>query len=493
MTGKLDRSTKLATVLGDWSSGPGPLYRKLTETLHRLVEEGALASGDRLPSERELASALAVSRSTVVAAFDELRSQGIVESRQGSGTRVATGPAPRADGRVPGGRGAAIFQRLIDGPGELISLACATEGGAPEIAGALEDVLRHDLPLLLAASGYEPRGLPALRATIAEHFTTLGLPTCMDEVLVTTGAHQGLALVADLHRRNLATVLVEAPSWPACLDVFQAAGAQLSAVPLDDEGIDVHALARALREHQPALLYVMPTYHNPTGILMSADRRRRVAQLAARHDVPVVEDNAYSGLTTGADGEIPAPLAAYSSPDAEVLTIGSLGKVVWAGLRIGWVRAPAAIIERLARRKALADLGSPVLDQALAARLLPRLGELAARRSDELRGKLALLERLLTEQLPHWRWRRPDGGSGLWVQLPQATDAGTYAQLALRYGVELVPGSAMDPSGRHNDHLRVPFTLPPETIAQLVSRLAATWADLKRHGPCDAGPLRPIV
>lgn len=143
----------LAAVLGDWSSGPGSLYRKLTEALRRLVEEGALAPGERLPAERELAGALAVSRSTVVTAFDELRGQGVVASRQGSGTRVAAGPLPRADGRVPGGQGAAIFQRLIDGPGELISLACAAGGGAPEIAGALEDVLRHDLPALLG----EPR------------------------------------------------------------------------------------------------------------------------------------------------------------------------------------------------------------------------------------------------------------------------------------------------------------------------------------------------
>ncbi|MGH3932200.1 MAG: PLP-dependent aminotransferase family protein [Pseudonocardiaceae bacterium] len=493
MTGKVDRSEGLAAILGDWASGSGPLYRKLTEALRGLVAEGALVPGERLPSERELAGALAVSRSTVVAAFDELRGQGVVVSRQGSGTRVTTGPAPLADGRVPGGQGAAIFQRLIDGPGELISLACAAGGGAPEVAGALEDVLRHDLPALLSDPGYQPRGLPALRAAIAAHYTALGLPTRLDEVLVTTGAHQALVLVADLYRRNLATVLVEAPSWPACLDVFQAAGAKLSAVPLDDEGIDAHALAAALREQPPALLYVMPTYHNPTGILMSAARRRRVAELAARHDVPVVEDNAYSGLSLSTDAAIPAPLAAYCPHDAEVLTISSLGKVVWAGLRTGWVRAPGAIIERLARRKALADLGSPVLDQALAARLLPRLGELAARRSDELRGRLDLLERLLAEQLPRWRWRRPDGGSALWVQLPYAADAGAYAQLALRYGVELVPGSAMDPSGRHNDHLRVPFTLPPETLAQLVSRLAGAWSDLERHGPCDTRPLRPIV
>lgn len=492
MAGEVDCSVALVAMLGGWSAGPGPRYRKLAQALRRVADEGGLAPGERLPSERELAGALAVSRSTVVAAFDELRGQGVLESRQGSGTRLAAGPRPRADGRVPGGHGTAIFQRLIDGPGELISLACAAGGGAAEIAGALQEVLHEDLAALLRDPGYQPRGLPTLRAAIAEHYTALGLPTGIDEVLVTTGAHQALVLVADLHRRNLTTVLVEAPSWPACLDVFRSAGAQLSAVPLDEEGIDANALAGALREQQPALLYVMPTYHNPTGILMSAARRRRVAELAAYHDVPVVEDNAYAGLAAGPDAAIPAPLAAYSPADAEVLTVESLGKAVWGGLRIGWVRAPSAIIERLARRKALADLGSPVLDQALAARLLPRLGELATRRSDELRSQLDLLERLLGEHLPSWRWRRPDGGSALWVQLP-STDAGSYAQIALRHGVEVVPGSAMDPSGGHDSYLRLPFTLPPDTLTQLVPRLATAWSELKRHGPCDTHPLRPIV
>jgi DNA-binding transcriptional MocR family regulator len=492
MDPEVDRSEALVVMLGSWSSGSGPLYRKLADGLRRVADEGGLAPGDRLPSERELAGALAVSRSTVVAAFDELRGRGVLESRQGSGTRVAAGPRPRADGRVPGGRGGTIFQRLIDGPGELISLACAAGGGATEIADALQDVLREDLAELLRDPGYQPRGLPVLRAAIAEHYTALGLPTGIDEVLVTTGAHQALVLVAELHRRNLATVLVEAPSWPACLDVFRSVGARLSSVALDDEGIDATALATALREQRPALLYVMPTYHNPTGILMSEPRRRRVTELAAQHDVPVLEDNAYAGLATGADRVIPAPLAAYAPSDAEVLTVESLGKAVWGGLRIGWVRAPAAIIERLARRKALADLGSPVLDQALAARLLPRLSELTTRRSEYLRARLDLLEQLLGEHLPDWRWRRPDGGAALWVRLPH-TDAGNYAQIALRHGVEVVPGSAMDPSGRHDSYLRLPFTFPPETLAQLVSRLAAAWSELERHGPCDARPLRPIV
>ncbi|MQA84817.1 MAG: aminotransferase class I/II-fold pyridoxal phosphate-dependent enzyme [Streptosporangiales bacterium] len=497
MLDEVDRSrdgAALADVLGDWSTGPGPLYRKLATALRRAVDEGALLPGERLLSERHLSRTLAVSRATVVAAYDELRAGGVLESRRGSGTHVtARARPPVDDGRVRGGRGTAIFQRLIDGPGPLISLTCAAEGGIPELAEVVQEVARHDLPDLLAEHGYHPRGLPALRIAIADYYTAAGLPTCADEVLVTTGAHQALVLVADLYIRVRTTVLVESPSWPGCFDVFHAAGARLSGVPMDDEGIEVRALGAALAGQAPSLLCVMPTYHNPTGILMSPARRRQVAALAARHCVPVVEDNAYTGLEPlDGVGGVPAPVAAYAPEGAEVLTVSSLSKAVWTGLRIGWVRAPGEIVERLARRKALADLGSPLLDQAVAARLMSRVADLTVRCSASLRERLDLLERLLREQLPSWRWRRPDGGSSLWVELPGA-DAAVYAQVALRHGVEVVPGAAVDPEGTHDNYLRMPLTFPPDTLVELVRRLARAWAELQRHGPCDDAPLHPIV
>lgn len=479
----------MVQVLGDWSAGRGPLYRKLCTALERAVSQGALPPGTRLPAERRLAEGLAVSRATVVAAYDELRSMGLVDSRQGSGTRVHGGQRVLGDGRVPGGSGAAIFQRLIDGPGDVISLTCAAEPAAPEIAEVFDQVARHDLPALLADRGYHPRGLLALRVAIADHYRRAGVPTSEDEVLVSTGAHQALVLVAALYADRGDTVVVESPSWPGCIDVFHAAQARLRSVPLDDEGIDAGRLERALADHKPSLLYVMPTYHNPTGVLMSATRRRRVAELATRYGVPIVEDNAYAGLA--ADQELP-PLVSYAPGPAEVLTVDSLGKAVWGGLRIGWVRAPSSIIERLARQKAVADLGSPVLDQALAARLLPRLDDLSARRSASLRRRLHLLERLLHEHLPAWRWRRPAGGSGLWVELP-GVDAATYAQVTLRHGVEIVPGSAMDPHGAHDCFVRIPFTFPDEVLGELVRSLAGAWAELHRHGPTDNRPLRPVV
>ncbi|WP_433334059.1 PLP-dependent aminotransferase family protein [Spirillospora sp. CA-294931] len=470
----------LAELLGDWMSGPGPLYRKLARALQRAVQDGTLEPDERLPSERGLAGALAVSRATVVTAYDELRGLGIVDSRRGSGTRVVRQPAasrPGADGRVPGGRATSIVQRLIDVPDEVISLRHAMEGAVPELATELAALLAEDLPELMRDVGYYPSGLPALRATVAERLTTTGLPTTPDEVLVTTGVSQALALTAQMYLRRRSIVVVESPGWPGCFDVFRAAGARLVGVSLDEDGIRLDALARAFAEHRPDLLYVMPTVHNPTGTLMSESRRRGVARLAAGHGVPILEDNA----NTIGDRDIP-PIAAYAPKDAEILSADSLAKSVWGGLRTGWVRAPSATIERLARHKALADLGSPVLDQALAARLLPRLPEIAAARGATLRQRLAHLTALLNEHLPEWRFQPPSGGSALWIELPDR-DAATFAQVALRHGVEVIPGATMDPTGTHDTYLRLPYTFPAPVLTEVVTRLTTAWTELTAHGP----------
>ncbi|EHR60695.1 aminotransferase-like domain-containing protein [Saccharomonospora cyanea] len=497
MSGEVDRfqhGAALAMLLGDWSAGDGPLYRKLADAVARAVDDGSLVAGERLPAERELSRVLAVSRATVVAAYEDLRGRGVVDRRQGSGTRVnGRRRIPRSDGRVRGGQGTAIVQRLIDGPGRLISLGCAADAGVPEVAEALRAVADHDITELLRDAGYHPRGLPALREAVAHHYTTQGLPTSPEQVLVTTGAHQALVLLAEVYLRGASAVAVEVPSWAPCLDIFRQHGVRLVPVGLDDEGVDVHALAEALTGTTPALLYVMPTFHNPTGRLMSAARRRQVAELAARHGVAVVEDHAYAGHSLTVDETaLPAPLAAYAPESGEVLTVESL-KGIWAGLRVGWVRGPAGIIERCARRKAMADLGSPLIEQAVAARLVPRLAELSRARCVVQRRQLAELEHLLRQRLPEWTWTTPDGGSSLWVRLPGGHSADVYAQLALRHGVEVVPGSTMDPTGQHDGYFRIPFVRPLEELAELVSRLASAWTELVRHGPHEDLPLRPVV
>ncbi|MET0132778.1 MAG: PLP-dependent aminotransferase family protein [Kibdelosporangium sp.] len=478
---RLTDGSDLVDVLGDWTStsgGRAPLYRRLAEAVRRAIHAGDLHAGERLPSERDLARALAVSRATVVSAYDELRSIGLVDSRRGSGTRVVRPPGFRSSMDNRGfTRATSIINRAApDGPGEVISMARAVDPGAQHLRGALLDLVHADLPALLGGSGYHPAGLPELRSAVAGHLTASGLPTEPKQVVITTGAQQAIGLITQMYLRRGWTAVVETPSWPGCLDVFRATGVKLVGVELDTEGIRADLLGRAMAEHGPDLLYVMPTYHNPTGVLMSAARRRRVAELAARYAVPIVEDHAY---TVGAVNGTPPPIAAYAPSGAEVLTLGSLAKSVWAGLRIGWVRASVETAERLARHKALADLGSPLLDQALAARLLPQLPELATARNTELRDRLGRARELLTQHLPEWRWRTPDGGSVLWIELP-GTDARVFGQVALRHGVEVVSGAATDPSGAHDNHIRFPFAFPDEVMTELVHRLSRAWAETRR-------------
>ncbi|MEU8226751.1 PLP-dependent aminotransferase family protein [Kribbella sp. NPDC048915] len=482
----------LADLIGHRLTGrTGGLYRRLADEITALIGSAELPVGARLPAERRLADALAISRSTVVAAYDELRARGLVESRRGSGTRVARAAGrgrSRSDKRMPAGYGESLFHRITVGQGEVISLTYAVDPGLPELSSELVELASDELPELLGDVGYHPRGLPVLRERIADHFTESGLPTSPDEIVVTTGAHQAIALATQMFLRNGATVAIEQPSWPGCFDLFGAAGGRVAGVPLDDAGIRPDLLEAALGEHQPAMLFVMPTFHNPTGRLMSANRRRQIAEVAARHGVVVVEDNAYSAWDP-AGPEIPPPLAAYAPDDAEVLTIGSVSKAVWGGLRIGWIRTSRPLVERLARHKALADLGSPVIDQALTARLLPRLSELTAARARLATGRKKLMGELLSSRLPEWEWEPPVGGSALWIRLP-STDARVFAQVALRHGVEVVAGHAMDPSGEHDDYVRIPFAYSEQVLDDAVGRLARAWQELRRHGP---GPEVPVV
>jgi DNA-binding transcriptional MocR family regulator len=461
----MEREVDLPGILGDWMATSGPLWRNLAAALEKAVENGDLAGNFRLPSERELARRLAVSRGTVVAAYNDLRARGVLDSRQGSGTRVRPGQ-PTPVRRPPDGRAVPLFRRLVDGPGEVISLAQAVDPVPDSLRAAAFSVVRDDLAALTADAGYHPRGLPSLRAAIASGYTALGLPTTSDQVLVTTGASQAISLAARHFVRAGSTVVTEAPGWPGCLDVFRAAGARVVGLPLDADGMQAEPLAAALRALRPALVFVTPTYQNPTGTLMSAQRRRRIVELTGA--TPLMEDSAHQVL--GAPGVL--PIAGY--PGGVVLSVGSLAKSVWPGLRIGWIRTDAAIVDQLAHHKALADLGSSVIDQAIAARLLPQLPTLAEQHAAYRREQLDHITGLLRRYLPDWRWSEPDGGSALWIELPD-TDAAVYAQRALRCGIEVVPGAATDPDGNHDSFLRLPFTFSLSTLDEIVHRLQMAW------------------
>jgi DNA-binding transcriptional MocR family regulator len=221
------------------------------------------------------------------------------------------------------------------------------------------------------------------------------------------------------------------------------------------------------------LIYLIPTFQNPTGEVMPKAARREIAQIVTEMGVPLIDDTTVADICF--EGTTPPPMAA-DCPDGMVLTIGSLSKLVWGGLRIGWVRAPESTIQRLARLKSAADLGSPLLTQRIAIRMLGALDEFKKLRQAQLLPRRDLLASLLKRDLPQWSFRTPRGGLFLWVELPQG-DSREFAQVALRHGVILLPGPAMSDTEGHVRFLRVPFLAEPGTIQDGVRRLAAAWRD----------------
>jgi DNA-binding transcriptional MocR family regulator len=481
-------TSDIEIVLGSWSFGRGPLHVKLAAALRRAIDQRTLPAGARLPSERELSRQLVVSRSTVVAAYDALRAEGLVDSRRGSGTRVAKLPAVHPLGvDTPLNP---VYRRLLeDSPDDVFSLACAITPAHPAVGAAIAAVAEDAPRTLLPHAGYLPLGLPELRAQIAELHTQRGLPTLPEQVIVTTGAQQAVNLCAVLLVRPGDRVVVESPSFTGTLDAFRAAATSFVPVAVDEGGVDVRGVRDAVRTDTPALVYLMPTFHNPTGARLETSRRVELAELAVASGVPIVEDNALEHMTL-VDEHTPA-LAACGPPDAPVFSIGSFSKLAWGGLRVGWARGPAALIARLGEFKARADLGTPMFDQAVAARLLTDFEQLRADRRAHLLAALDLTADVLRSRVPDWHWRTPDGGPSLWIRLPHGT-AAAYAQVALRHGVEVIPGDVMSPAGGHGECFRLPFTMPLEDLEVMLHRLADAW-DGYAAGP-GAGELRaPVV
>lgn len=477
----------IVAALADWANGDGPLYGRLAAGVRGAVQRGALPVGTRLPPERRLAQALAVSRSTVVAAYEQLKTEGWLDSRQGSGTWISR---PRGDWEQVG----ADDERLADlgrtdvlrhvAPGPVIALTAAAVAADPLVVE-----LSAELPRSLAAMeqrhGYAPVGIEVLREAIAARLSRQGLPTAPQQVLVTSGAQQAIFLAALSYVRPGDSVVVENPGYPGALDAFRAVNARVRPLALDDDGGRRDLLDELLGRSGARLAYLVPTFHNPTGIVMSAGRRREIARIVREHRVPLLEDDVLRG-TDLAGEPLPPPIAA-SDPDGFVLNLGSMSKVFWAGLRVGWLRAPEHVVARLAKLKGAVDIGTPLAEQVLAAHLLARADEVIARRRAALAARLDLLDQLLSDLLPEWTYVRPRGGLSLWVKLPHG-DAGEFAQVALRHGVSIVPGAVFTPDGAHGDHVRLPFVADPETLETAVRRLAVAWHAYapERRGTFDA-------
>ena len=479
----------LTARLGEWKATVGPLYKSLATALRLAIERADIANGEQLPAERSLAEALGVSRTTVVSAYASLRDGGWVESRQGSGTYasrrgLASAPSTQEREIVGAFRRNTVFRGMLESSGSTFEFLGAYMSATPEVEEALRAVVVEESQALSATHGYLPFGLLALRRGVANYLTERGLPTTEDQVLITNGTQQAIGLTASLFVERGEPVAVEDPTYLGAIDTYNAAGARLLPVSVGSEGVDVARLRDAVGRGA-RMAYLIPTFQNPTGTVMPEAARRAVARLAEETQVPIVEDHALADLSVNA--EAPPPIAAYAR-SAPVLTVGSLSKLFWGGLRVGWMRGPTALVERLARFKAVADLGSPVLSQAVGARVLGQIDAVKRARRREIARKLDGLTALLREHLPEWSWRRPDGGLLLWARLPRG-DANELALVALRHGVAIVPGSVNSPERRFADHVRLPYVEEPEAMKHGVRLLAEAW---REYDAMARGPRRQL-
>ncbi|QKG19496.1 GntR family transcriptional regulator with aminotransferase domain-containing protein [Actinomadura verrucosospora] len=464
---------QLARLLGDVPR-ERPVYAALARAVRTLVLDGRLALRTRLPAERDLAAALGVSRTTVTAAYDRLREEGYIESRQGAGSWTALPPVRMSSAEpVHGGR-YGMAHPVPDDPA-FIDLGCATPG-APEIFGEAVAAAVEELPRYSGGPGYEPAGLAGLREVIAAGYEARGVPTRPDQIVVTTGAQHAFTLLTQTLVEPGDPVMVERPTYPHALGALRRRGARLVPVGVN-EGWDLELVAGSMRQAAVRMAYTIADFHNPTGRLMSADDRAALVDAARRADAFVVADETFADLAHDPDAPRMPPVAAFDT-GGRVATIGSASKLMWGGLRIGWIRTTGPLARRLVLAREPFDMASPVLDQLIVRELLLRIEDVRAERAATLLRNRDALAAALRERLPGWEFRLPDGGMSLWARLG-APVASVLAETAERLGVRIVAGPVFGVDGVLEDYVRLPYVLPPDTLRDAVERLALAYRDVQ--------------
>lgn len=316
-------------------------------------------------------------------------------------------------------------------------------------------------------------GEPSLRTALAARTTARGLATDADDLLVTTGSQQALSLLATALLEPGDVVLVESPCYLAALQVFAFAGARVVAVPGDGDGVDPEALDELVVRERPKLLYTVPTFQNPTGRTMRAERRAAVAAVAARRGLWIVEDDPYGELRF--EGERLPWIAAHEGAADRTVLLGSFSKVLAPGMRLGWLRAPGGLRRACVVAKQAADLHTPTVNQLAAARYLADndLDAQVARVAAVYRERRDAMLAGLADALPAGSaWERPEGGMFLWARLPEQYDTTELLPGAVRHDVAYVPGAPFYAGEPDRSTLRLCFvTQPPEVIGEGLRRL----------------------
>jgi DNA-binding transcriptional MocR family regulator len=479
----------LESLLGDWRTGANA-YAALADRIRLLTLDGRIPSDSRLPAERDLSARLGLSRTTVTAAYRQLRDSGYVRSLRGSGSVVVLpGSAPTLEAVPQAG---------------VLDFSKAAMPALPWLADVAARAAA-DLPRHLGGSGFDPIGIPELRAAIADRYTARGLATGPEQIMVTSGAQHAIALIARVVIGRGDRTLIEMPTYPHAVEALRAAGARLVPVsvsaggPAEDpatRGWDETALIQTLQRSNPTLGYLMPDFHNPTGQTMPEEQRVRVLTAAARQGTMLIADETIGELGIDRKGTF-LPFAAYADRSAgsaadTAVSIGSVGKTVWGGIRIGWIRAERSLIRKLVGARSAGDLGTPILEQLMVTRLLADMPAILEYRRAQLAAGREHLEGLIAARFPDWQMPHVDGGITAWVNL----GAPVSSQLALAaraQGVLIPAGPRFGIDGAFERFVRLPFSYSPAETERAVDALEQAWATLLRHPLPDAGYLADVV
>lgn len=478
----------------DWKptgSSPIPLYKQIEEYIKEKILNGEWTIGTKLPSQRAFSRAFEVNRSTIVMALDELAAQGFVEGKGRKGTivrndtwSVATlASPPNWNSYVETGiyypnlptiqeiNQAEFYPNIIRlGTGEL----------SPELLPGkkMKQIMKGFSHKKIPLGYEEPRGDFKLREQIAKYLQKYDILTSPASILIVSGAIQALQLVSMglLHKGS--SILLEKPSYLYSLNVFQSAGMRLFGIPMDDQGIQPSLISKYKRQFNGSILYTIPSFHNPTSLVMNEQRRQEVMKVCNEMGLPIIEDAVYQDLWL--DSSPPKPLKAYDT-NGIVLHIGSMSKVISPGLRIGWIVGPEPVIKRLADIKMQMDYGSSSLSQRAAAECFA--SGVYEQHIQQIRIELKKRRDFMLEMLEKYcrdvtTWKIPTGGFYIWLHIKPNIPMRELFEKALQEKILLNPGNVYDRNA--SQYLRLSYSYASmhdiekgvRTVARLIKNLS---------------------
>ncbi|MEX3619897.1 MocR-like pyridoxine biosynthesis transcription factor PdxR [Paenibacillus glucanolyticus] len=445
-----------------------PLHQQIYNYMKNRIMNGEWPVGTRIPTQRDLAAKFGVNRSTIVYALGELAADGLIQSKVGQGTVIANNtwsllaatPPPDWNQYVKSGSyqpNIHMIQQINRSETDPDIIRLGTGELSPELlpTGQMREIFSGSMASKLSLGYSEPKGSLYLREIISDYLKRKGIHATPSSILIISGGLQGLQLISLGLLHQGSAIFVENPSYLNSIHVFQSAGMFLHGIPMDQHGIRTESIGRLKRQHNAALLYTIPTFHNPTGTLMSSRRRTELLQICARERLPIIEDDVYGDLWF--DAPSPPSLKALDQQGL-VLYMGSMSKTLGPGLRIGWIVGPEPVIDRLSDIKMQTDYGSSALSQhAVAEWLSSGMYELHLMQiRAELRSRRDFTLDILKQYFHDIaQWNIPQGGFYIWLHVTKPISIRPLFEQALKEGILLNPGNIYDRSDQQ--HLRLSY------------------------------------